>query len=195
VLVDDDRVRASLPCAVRGSAPDLVALVPGLAGFEIVPEGDVVRIDFKLSGGDLLPARLSSDGTLRALALLTALTVEPRPAIVGIEEPENGIYPGRLRTLLSMLREMVASGDEAPTAGASEPELQLLFTTHSPVVVAAFRDRPEMLRMVDVIMRDGKRITRARPVGKPKKPGDGAFMASLRELDALLHAADSEAAQ
>jgi predicted ATPase len=177
-------VLADLPGPVLGEIrADLVSLVPGIADFDIVPEGESLRIDFKLSGGDRLPARLASDGTLRALALLTALQVEPRPSILGIEEPENGIYPGRLRKLLSLLPEL--------TAGAT----QLLLTTHSPIVVAAFRDRPELLRFVDLVYRDGMRATRARKVGKPHKATDGAFIASLREVDALLHAADSEAAE
>lgn len=179
-------ILADLPAPVLGAIrADLASLVPGLAGFEIVPEGDTLRLDFKLSGGEHLPARLASDGTLRALALLTVLTVEPRPSVLGIEEPENGIYPGRLRKLLSILRDTAVSDNKA----------QILITTHSPVVVAAFRDRPEILRVVDVVVRDGKRETRARPVGKPKKPSDSAFIASLREVDMLLHTADAEAAE
>ncbi|MDI1450282.1 AAA family ATPase [Polyangium sp. 6x1] len=179
-------ILADLPAPVLGAIrADLASLVPGLSGFEIVPEGDSLRLDFKLSGGEQLPARLASDGTLRALALLTVLTVEPHPSVLGIEEPENGIYPGRLRRLLSILRDTAVSDNKT----------QILLTTHSPVVVAAFRDQPQMLRVVDVVVRDGKRETRARPVGKPKKPSDSAFVASLREVDMLLHAADAEAAE
>ncbi|MDI1434502.1 AAA family ATPase [Polyangium sorediatum] len=179
-------ILADLPAPALGAIrADLASLVPGLSGFDVVPEGDALRLDFKLSGGEHLPARLASDGTLRALALLTVLTVEPHPSVLGIEEPENGIYPGRLRRLLSILRDTSASDNKS----------QILLTTHSPVVVAAFRDQPQMLRVVDVVVRDGKRETRARPVGKPKKPSDSAFVASLREVDMLLHAADAEAAE
>ncbi|WP_170229429.1 AAA family ATPase [Polyangium fumosum] len=179
-------ILADLPAPALGAIrADLASLVPGLSGFDVVPEGDALRLDFKLSGGEHLPARLASDGTLRALALLTVLTVEPHPSVLGIEEPENGIYPGRLRRLLSILRDTAVSADKT----------QILLTTHSPVVVAAFRDQPQMLRVVDVVVRDGKRETRARPVGKPKKPSDSAFVASLREVDMLLHAADAEAAE
>jgi predicted ATPase len=177
-------VLANLPGPTLGGIrADMVSLVPGLANFDIVPESESLRIEFKLSGGDRLPAHLASDGTLRALALLTALHVEPRPTIVGIEEPENGIYPGRLRKLLSLLPEI--------TEGAT----QLLITTHSPVVVAAFRDKPEHLRFVSLLFRDGNRVTWARKVGKPQKASDGAYLASFREVDALLDAARIEAAE
>jgi len=179
-------ILADLPAPALGAIrADLASLVPGLSGFDVVPEGDALRLDFKLSGGEHLPARLASDGTLRALALLTVLAADPHPSVLGIEEPENGIYPGRLRRLLSILRDTAVSADKT----------QILLTTHSPVVVAAFRDQPQMLRIVDVVVRDGKRETRARPVGKPKKPSDSAFVASLREVDMLLHAADAEAAE
>jgi predicted ATPase len=122
---------------------------------------------------------------LRALALLTVLTAEPHPSVLAIEELENGIYPGRLRRLLSILRDIVVQ-DGKP---------QILLTSHSPVVVAAFRDKPQSLRVVDIVVRDGKRDTRIRPVGKPKTPQDAAFVASFKELDSILHAADAEVAE
>lgn len=188
-------ILADLPGPVLGEIrAELVSLIPGLAGFDVVPDEDSFRIEFKLSGGERLPARLASDGTLRALALLAALHVAPRPAVVGVEEPENGIYPGRLRPLLSLLREIATSEDET-SPGSAEPATQLLLTSHSPVVLAAFRDRPEQLRFVDLVRRDGHLATRARTVGELKQPSDGARIVSLREVDTLLQAADSEAAE
>ena len=47
----------------------------------------------EMSGGECLPARLVSDGTLRLLALLTALRAGPRASILAIEEPENSLSP------------------------------------------------------------------------------------------------------
>lgn len=188
-------ILADLPGPILGEIrADLVSLIPGLAGFDVVPDEDSFRIEFKLSGGERFPARLASDGTLRALALLTALHVDPRPTVIGIEEPENGIYPGRLRTLLSLLREIATSGDDAST-GPAQPATQLLLTSHSPVVLAAFRDRPEHLRFLDLVRRDGRLATRARAVGELKAPGDGAHIVPLREVDALLQSATSEAAE
>ncbi|WP_438008490.1 AAA family ATPase [Sorangium sp. So ce321] len=188
-------ILADLPGPTLGEIrADLVSLVPGLAGFDVVPDEDSFRIEFKLSGGERLPARLASDGTLRALALLTALHVEPRPSVIGIEEPENGIYPGRLRMLLSLLREIAAPDHEA-SPGSAPQATQLLLTSHSPIVLAAFRDTPEHLRFMDLVRRDGQLATRARAVGELKEPGDGARIVSLREVDALLDAAAGEAAE
>ncbi len=184
-------VLANLPGPSLGEIrADLVSLVPGVSSFDLVPEGDSFRIDFEFSGGERLPARLVSDGTLRILALLTALRVEPRPVMIGIEEPENGVYPGRLRKLLEYMQEIAAQGDEH---GASPT--QLILTTHSPVVLAALRARPELLRFVDLVRRDGQLATRARTVSPTPGPDRGQLSISLREIDELLHAADSEIGQ
>jgi predicted ATPase len=184
-------VLANLPGPRLGEIrADLVSLVPGVSSFDIVPEGDSFRIDFEFSGGERLPARLVSDGTLRILALLTALQVEPRPVVIGVEEPENGVYPGRLRKLLDYMQEIAAQGDEH---GASPT--QLVLTTHSPVVLAALRSRPELLRFVDLVRRDGQLVTRARTVSPTLDPDHARSSIALREIDELLHAVDSEFGQ
>jgi len=197
-------ILADLPKALLGEIrADLVSLVPGISSFEVVADGDSFRIDFELSGGERLPARLVSDGTLRILGLLTALKVNPRPSVFGVEEPENGIYPGRIRALLELLRETIARKDEgeqdetAAAASSGEPELpplptQLLLTTHSPVVLAAFRSKPQHLRFVDLVRRDGQLVTRARTVGRSAGPDRGRLTISPREIDRLLQSADSE---
>ncbi len=200
---------SNLPTVLADLAPeqlgeiraDLVALVPGLSSFFVVPEGDALRLDFELSGGERLPARLISDGTLRLLALLTALRIEPRPYLIGIEEPENGIYPGRLLALLDVLRqEATRRLHEEPgwlAALFEEPTLpmiftstnllptQILLTTHSPLLLAALRQYPQYLRFIDVVHRDHRRITRARTVGQSTDQRHLAV--SPREIDELLN--------
>lgn len=188
-------VLASLPAPLVGEIrADIVSVVPGIASFEVVPDGDELRIEFTLSGGEQLPAELSSDGTLRILALLTALRVQPRPAVIGVDELENGIYPGRLRQLLSLLQETVALPDESDTGSADQLPIQLLMTTHSPVMLDAFRSRLPCLRFVDLVRRDRQLMTRARPVCTEAGPDRGRLTVSLREIDELLQSATSEMA-
>lgn len=205
-------VLAGLPPALLGEIrADLVALVPGIASFEVVPDGDEMRIDFELSGGDRMPARLVSDGTLRILVLLTALRLEPRPYLACIEEPENGIYPGRLRALLDLFKEETTRQHDDPetlarldaeyqemrdmgTVGINTNLLptQVLLTTHSPVILAALKKHPEQLRFVDTVRRDGHRVTRVRTVGPATTADHGRFTVSPREIDLILNAAQSE---
>jgi predicted ATPase len=201
-------VLAELPPHLLGEIrADLVSLVPGIASFDVTPEGDEMRIDFELSGGERIPARLVSAGTLRILALLTALRIEPRSYMLCIEEPENGIYPGRLRALLALLREATTRSHEeevrerfeeakraigARRIPTNQLPTQILLTTHSPVALAAFRSRPQHLRFVDMVRRGGERVTRVRSVGKPGAGERGRLTISPREIDMLLHAVESE---
>lgn len=191
---------ATLPAPLVGEIrADIVSVVPGLSSFEVVPDGDELRIEFTLTGGERLPAELTSDGTLRILALLTALRVQPRPSAIGVDELENGIYPGRLRQLLELLQETVAltdesDTDESDTGLARQLPVQLLLTTHSPVMLDAFRSRLQCLRFVDLVRRDKQIVTRARPVGTQAGEDRGRLTVSLREVDQLLQSADSEIA-
>ena len=69
-----------------------------------------------------LPARSMSDGTLRALGVLTALLQDSDdgpPSLVAIEEPEMALHPAAVGILLGAMHD------------ASE-HTQVLVTTHSP---------------------------------------------------------------
>ena len=205
-------VLAGLPPALLGEIrADLVKLVPGIASFDVIPHDDEMRLEFKLSGGERMPARLVSDGTLRILVLLTALRLDPRPSLLTIEEPENGIYPGRLRALLTLvlgetarryddsdeiekLNDMLRD-DGAVSIITNLLPTQIFVTTHSPVILSALRNQPQHLRFIDAVRRDGHRITRARTVGRPNTPAEGRFKISPREIDQILDSArdgDSE---
>lgn len=200
-------ILAELPPNVLGEIrADLASLVPGVASFDVHPEGDEIRLDVAFSGGERMPARLVSAGTLRILALLTALRMEPRAYLLGIEEPESGIYPGRFRALLALLLEATTRSHESEAREELEEArrmayvgvtlnqlpIQILLTTHSPVALAALRARPQHLRFVDMVRRDGERVTRVRTVGEPA-PGDrGQLTIAPRDIDVLLQAAESE---
>ncbi len=201
-------ILAELPPSLLGEIrADLVSLVPGIASFDVTPEGDEIHLDFELSGGERMPARLVSAGTLRILALLTALRVRPRPYMLCVEEPENGIYPGRLRALLELLREATTRDHEEEVREEFEDSrreyncegimtnqlpTQVILTTHSPVALAPLRARPQPLRFIDMVRRNGERVTRARTVGKPG-PGDhGQLTIAPREIDRILQAVELE---
>lgn len=75
-----------------------------------------------------------SAGTLRVLALMAALFAEGKPGLVGIEEPENYVHPRALGELGSLI--VIAS-----------TSLQILVTTHSPILLNAIQD-PEAVRVI-----------------------------------------------
>lgn len=196
-------VLAALPPRVLGEIrAELVALVPGISTFDVVADRENFLIEIELSGGDRLPARLVSDGTLRALALLTALRARPFPSIIAVEEPENGIYPGRLRALLELLREASERRDPPVEADADQEgdethslPPQVLLTSHSPVVLAAVHQDVAGLRFIDTVRRAGHLVTRARRIGPPAPGERGQNSVPIREIDALLSLSTSEAAE
>ena len=81
---------------------------------------------FKLEeGGQEFPAPVLSDGTLRFAAIAAAFFQPDMPALLTLEEIENGIHASRLRLLVELLRNR-----------AQEGKTQVIVTTHSPIVLA-----------------------------------------------------------
>ena len=75
-----------------------------------------------------------SSGTLRVLALMTALHGEPGTNLLGIEEPENYIHPGALSAFIEYLH-------------GSQDQVQIMVTTHSPLLLDLLDD-PNVVRVV-----------------------------------------------
>ncbi|GEM_PF-120623 len=74
---------------------------------------------------ELLDAKQESDGTLRLLALLTALYQDQPSWSIGIEEPETAIHPGALGVLYGELKLI------------SQSRSQVILITHSPDLIAS----------------------------------------------------------
>lgn len=91
-----------------------------------------------------IQAKFASDGTLKMLAYLTVLYDPSPPQLVGIEEPENHLYPHLLPELADECR--IASN-----------QTQLMVTTHSPFFVNGLH--PEEVRIID---RDEKGYTQTK---------------------------------
>jgi len=68
-----------------------------------------------------IPARVLSEGTLRMLGLLALTGSEEPPSLVGFEEPENGVHPGRIDLIAEFLKTRQIQGST-----------QYIVTTHSP---------------------------------------------------------------
>ena len=75
-----------------------------------------------------------SSGTLRMLALMTALFSESDANLIGIEEPENYVHPTAIASFVEYIRE-------------SEQRVQFIITTHSPLLLDYLGD-PAAVRIV-----------------------------------------------
>jgi predicted ATPase len=73
-------------------------------------------------GGYRVTSSGLSDGTLRILALTLVAYMLPKPSVLVTEEPENGIHPCGVQSILQSLSSLY--------------EGQVWISTHSPVVLA-----------------------------------------------------------
>ena len=77
----------------------LQALMPQISGIE-VEVSDLGEVELRRKEGNIaIPSRVLSEGTLRMLGLLALTGAEDAPALVGFEEPENGIHPRRIELI------------------------------------------------------------------------------------------------
>ena len=105
----------------------LQSVVPMVQGVERRPIGSMETLEFRqdMAGSKhpwRFPAQNMSDGTLRALGVLTALFQSNRdfaPLLIGIEEPETALHPAAS----AALREALSRASK---------NTQVIVTSHSP---------------------------------------------------------------
>lgn len=115
--------------------------------------GDVMLILVE-EGGRRIPARSLSDGTLRFLGQLLALRTAPDGSLLLIEEIETGLHPTRAHLLV-----------EAMEAATQTRNIQVIATTHSPLVLNAL-SRPALDRAVLIARPPDASGTIARHLGE-----------------------------
>lgn len=98
-------------------------LLPDVDGIE-TEVNDLGEAEFRLrENGIAIPARVLSEGTLRLLGLLALTSEKDAPALIGFEEPENGVHPRRIELIAELLK-----------VNSQFRETQYVVTTHSPVL-------------------------------------------------------------
>jgi predicted ATPase len=117
----------------------LQSIVPHTTRVRTSKHGKKLSLTFTQEWGDRKRLRFEafsmSDGTLRALGLLTAVFQKPTPALMVIEEPGSTIHPGALGAVLDLLKHATT-------------RMQVIVTTHSPDVLDAPWIEHKHLRMV-----------------------------------------------
>jgi len=137
------------------------------------------------SSAHLIDARGMSDGTLRYLAIVTALLTLDRGSLLIIEEVDNGLHPSRAGLLIGMLTEL-----------GKERQIDVIATTHNPALLDAAG--PRMVPFITIAHRDEdsgvSRLTQLEDVtllpklmasgSLGKLNSDGSLEAALRQEDA-----------
>jgi predicted ATPase len=134
----------------------LASIVPNTRRVRTIKHGKKLSLAFTQEWGEKqrlnFEAFNMSDGTLRALGLLTAVYQRPSPSLMVIEEPEASIHPGAIGAVLDVIRHATR-------------RMQVLITTHSPDVLDAKWIRHNHLRIVS--WQDG--ATRVTPVSEASR--------------------------
>src|SRR5262249_1707773 len=119
-------------------------LFPGIKaiGLENVSRS-TKEIRAEVASGEWIPARLLSEGLLYYLAFAALQHLE-QPAVILVEEPENGLHPARIAEVMRILREI-------------SKQTQVLIATHSPLVVNELQ--PDEVSVVTRKPGTGTRVT------------------------------------
>lgn len=161
------------PAAIEIIEEYLHAVVPTVYGVEREAVGPMESLVFQqdMAGAEhrwRFPAQNMSDGTLRALGILTALfqgSSDYSPSLIGIEEPETALHPGASAALREALER------------ASE-HTQIIVTSHSPDLLDDMEITPEQL----LVVASDAGVTRIVPLGKGSKDAMRSHLCSAGEL-------------
>ena len=121
---------------------------------------ELLTLEVKDHSGTVHPARSLSDGTLRFLAL-SVLELNPKASgLICMEEPENGIHPARIPSILRLLQDIAT--DVAYPIGPDNPLCQVIVNTHSPAVVQQVPSQTLLVAELKEIVQDGQRFNGVR---------------------------------
>lgn len=116
----------------RAAFPDLIATIEFDRDLPFLYRPGALDVDKGLP-----PARMA-DGLLTGLLHLTAVAGARPGSLLAFDEMENQLHPHAIRMLLAAMRRK-----------AEERELTIILTTHSPVVMNAFRSEPEQVYVLE----------------------------------------------
>lgn len=161
------------PPALRIIEEYLHAVVPMVHGVEREVVGPMESLSFKQDmAGAKNPWRFlaqnMSDGTLRALGILTALfqgNSDHSPSLIGIEEPETALHPGAS----AALREALVRAAE---------RTQIIVTSHSPDLLDDTNISPDAL----LVVASEEGVTRIAPLGEGSRSVMRDHLCSAGEL-------------
>ena len=114
-------------------ANKLSELIPNVAQLRVDKDEKrrLLTLEVVTRDGTVFPARSLSDGTLRFLALAILETDYTENGLICLEEPENGIHPARIPSIIQLLKDIVVD----PTDPEETSLRQVIINTHSPGVI------------------------------------------------------------
>lgn len=120
---NDDPVLDAIRAQVR-------SLLPSFVDFEFATFG-VDQVGFSMSFSDgrgLIPAVRMSHGNLLFLGLMVLTQSSNHPAMLMMEEPENGLTPSAVKAFYAAMRQLAYNAESGKAT-------QILISSHSPFVI------------------------------------------------------------
>lgn len=99
----------------------------------------LIKIGIKDVAERVIWAEDLSEGTLYFLALLCIIHQPNPPKVLLLEEPERSMHPRRIKEVIDLLRKL-----------SDEKNIQVILTTHSPLVVDLFENEPECIHVFEM---------------------------------------------
>jgi len=107
-------------------------LLPNMIEIDVIDDKPNQQYLLKVRSeeGGKFSSRVLSEGTLRLLVLCVLLYDNSFNGLLCFEEPENGIHPSRIDTMIALLNDLSIDFDEE-----NAPLRQIIVNTHSPTLV------------------------------------------------------------
>lgn len=153
-----EAMEKTIPTTCARVANRLADLIDDVRRVSIDRDEKRELLTLNVMGGDKTPhaARALSDGTLRFLALAV---LEQDPEVQGVmclEEPENGIHPARIPSMIKLLRDIATDVNEP--VSEYNPLSQVIVNTHSPAVVQQVPDDALLVAEAREFISEGRRF-------------------------------------
>ncbi|MDQ1293479.1 MAG: hypothetical protein QG608_1360 [Actinomycetota bacterium] len=191
IATNGAHLAAALTRMVREQSPDVLAAVAAEAAaltdvrqiaVDVDPRRDLLTLQARIGSDPLLPARALPDGTLRFLALCVIALDDTYAGLICLEEPENGIHPGRIEAMADLVRDLAL--DPAAPPGLDNPFRQVVVNTHSPAFVRLQNPQDILLARPTTLQRNGTLATtvRAVPLADTWRAKDAPMVTSTAEI-------------
>ena len=126
------RIKQKDPYSLVEISRKLCSFIPNYTEVEVKDDVENKQYVIYLKGedGKEYSSRVLSEGTLRMLALCILEQDDKHTGLLCFEEPENGIHPFRIKTMVDLLKDL-----STDFADSEMPLRQVIVNTHSPLLV------------------------------------------------------------
>lgn len=126
------RIKQNDPYCLVEISRKLSRFIPNYSEVDVVDDVENKQYIIYLKGedGKDYSSRVLSEGTLRMLTLCILEQDDKHTGLLCFEEPENGIHPFRIKTMVELLKDLSSDFTDAEM-----PLRQVIVNTHSPILV------------------------------------------------------------